>query len=108
MNTRLKEIRLAKKLSQKDLAKILKLSQNHVSALEHGTRNLTERIIDDVVRELNVNREWLITGEGECFKNTLDSYTDLDSKTKDLVENFMQLDEESKGYVLGLIDKLLK
>ncbi len=106
MNERLKELRKLKNLSQKEMAGILNLSQNHVSALEHGTRKLTERLIEDICREFNVNKEWLVNGTGECFKNTLDMHTHLDKETRQLVENFMELDDEAKDYIMGLINKM--
>ena len=35
--------------------------------MESGSRNLTERIINDICREFNVSENWLRTGDGEMF-----------------------------------------
>jgi len=65
MHERLKKIRLYNKLSQEEFGKRLKLeSRGHISALETGKKNITERIINDVCREFGVNEVWLRTGEG--------------------------------------------
>ena len=40
-------------------------SRAHISALENGGRNITDRIVNDVCREFNVNENWLRTGNGE-------------------------------------------
>ena len=56
-------------LSQEEFgSKINIKSRGHISALENGTKDLTERMIKDIVREFNVNEEWLRTGEGEMFR----------------------------------------
>lgn len=65
MNARLKKIRLHNKLSQEDFGKRIGIeSRAHISALENGNRNITDRIIKDVCREFGVNEAWLRTGEG--------------------------------------------
>lgn len=65
MKSRLKKIRLDNDLSQEEFAKRIHLeSRGHISALEKGNRNITDRIINDVCREFGVNEVWLRTGEG--------------------------------------------
>lgn len=69
MNTRFKSIRIEKHLSQEEFGKRIGIeSRSHISALENGNRTITDRIINDVCREFNVNEQWLRTGEGEMFK----------------------------------------
>lgn len=69
MNNRLKELRLNLNLSQEEFGnKIGIKSRSHISALESGTRNITDRIISDIVREFHINENWLRTGEGEMFE----------------------------------------
>ena len=108
VHKRLKELRLMKGMSQSQMAERINLSRNHISSLESGKRNITERTIDDICREFNVNREWLVEGKGECFKNTLSSYPDLDDATRTLMEKFMKLDCSEQEYVIALVDKLQK
>lgn len=65
MKDRLKKIRLDNDLSQEEFAKRIGLeSRGHISALEKGSRNITDRIINDVCREFGINEVWLRTGEG--------------------------------------------
>lgn len=71
MNERLKEVREFFEMTQSDFGnKIGIKSRAHISALESGTRNVTDRIISDVCREFGVSKEWLRTGEGEMFPCT--------------------------------------
>lgn len=65
MKERLKKIRLDNGLSQEEFAKRIGLeSRGHISALEKGSRNITDRIINDICREFKINEVWLRTGEG--------------------------------------------
>lgn len=65
MKERLKAIRLYEGLSQEDFGKRIGIqSRAHISALEKGTRNITERIISDICRVFCINEKWLRTGEG--------------------------------------------
>lgn len=55
-------------LSQEDFGLRIGIkSRSHISALESGTRTVTDRIIRDLVNEFNVNEEWLRTGKGDMF-----------------------------------------
>lgn len=66
MNERLKQIRLENKMSQEEFGRKIGIeSRAHISALENGGRNITDRIVNDVCREFNVNENWLRTGNGE-------------------------------------------
>lgn len=68
MKDRLRNIRLALNLSQDEFGKKIGIqSRAHISALESGTRNITERIVNDVCDKYNVSENWLRTGEGKMF-----------------------------------------
>lgn len=98
MNNRIKALRKNLNLNQGEFADKLKLSRSHISSLENGVREITERIVFDICREFNVNEEWLRTGEGEMFvqSNTFS----LDEKAKqhnlseleiDIMRGYMEL-----------------
>ena len=68
MKERLKELRLFLHLSQESFGNRIGIkSRSHISALESGTRNITDRIISDICREFKVDENWLRTGEGRMF-----------------------------------------
>lgn len=65
LNERLKKIRNQLRLSQEEFGhKIGIESRAHISSLEKGSRNITDRIIKDICREFNVNEDWLRNGTG--------------------------------------------
>lgn len=59
---------LIKKLNIKkvDFAKKLKIDQSYVTRLIKGDNLPSERLIDDICRKFNVNKNWLLSGtDGE-------------------------------------------
>lgn len=101
MNNRLKELRLKLNLSQKSFGDKINISGDMISLLEKGKRNFKERVIVDICREFNVNREWFETGKGEMFIDILsqmDEFNNADPDVQELVRMYMQLDDVSKAY----------
>lgn len=103
MNTRIKEIREAKGLSQADFAEMLKLKRNSISLIEVGKRNPSDRTIIDICNTFNVSEEWLRTGVGEMFIKTpsstmekLKQEFDLDDFSYNLVYQYLKLDSDQR------------
>lgn len=67
LNTRLKAIRKSVLLSQEEFGKKLGITGAAISKIESGNRNVTEQITLAIIREFDVNEQWLRTGEGEMF-----------------------------------------
>jgi len=57
---KVRAIRLKKKLSQGDVAKVLKVHRSYVSGIERGIRNPSLKVIDRVAKALGVNIEDLV------------------------------------------------
>lgn len=116
MNTRLKQIRLSQKLSQEEFGKKIGIeSRAHISALENGNRNITERIIKDICREFNISEEWLRTGKGEIYINPNINFGEIcakigisDPKAQNAIIKYWKLSEEDKKLVWNFIEKILK
>lgn len=66
MNERMKELRKAMGKSQEEFGKILGITKSGVSDIESGRRNVTEQHII-MLRNENVNEDWLRTGNGKMF-----------------------------------------
>ena len=67
LNTRLKAIRKSVSLSQEEFGKKLGITGAAISKIESGNRNVTEQMTLAIIREFDVNEQWLRTGEGEMF-----------------------------------------
>ena len=74
MTSRLKLIRKALKMTQEQLAQRLGIGKAAWSMIETGKCGLSTRNKNILVQELNLNPEWIETGEGEMF-NAEPDYT---------------------------------
>lgn len=119
LNNRLKELRSFLDLPQEEFGNRIGIkSRAHISSLENGTRNLTDRIIADICREFNVNEAWLRFGEGEMFG--LVSYDDQYAMSvgrilaeehpmaRKVFSELAHWDEEQWDFVEALIERLHK
>lgn len=69
INTRIKAVRKAKKMSQSEFGKAIFLKQGAISRIEQEGVHITEKNIAIICKTFRVRREWLYTGEGEMFKD---------------------------------------
>ena len=104
MNSRLKEIRLNLGLSQKKFGDKMFLSQDQISLLENGKRNITDRTLNDICRTFNVNEEWLKYGHGEMFVDPI-ANIDASEDVRELVKKILSLSEEDRLIIEELINK---
>lgn len=110
MNTvgeRLKFIRKQKGMTQKQLAEMLKVTENFIYRLENNKRNIQENSIELLKLNLNVNKNWLLTGEGEVFIDPLEGL-DASEHLKTLCRKIMNLPHDQQDKVLKLIDTFLE
>lgn len=73
MVNRLKEIRIKLQMTQQTMAKYLGIGKSALSMIETGKAALSERNKNILVQNLNLNPQWLDTGEGEMFLDNKDS-----------------------------------
>lgn len=67
MNERIKKVRKALDLTQRDFGARIGTTQNAIANYETGHRNPSSAVIDNICKTFNVNEVWLRTGEGEMF-----------------------------------------
>ena len=67
MHDRIAQARIARGLTQVQLAEKIGLSRNYVWMMESGDRVPPYRTVADICRVLGVNETWLRTGDGEMF-----------------------------------------
>jgi transcriptional regulator with XRE-family HTH domain len=93
---RIKQVREALNISQRDFAKRIYISQTLLGEIELGNRNINDRTIQLISTEFNVNKDWLLTGNGEIFASP-----PPDLQLEKLVGIFNQLDKTLKDYLLS-------
>lgn len=67
MNERVKELRKALGLTLQKFGDRVGVTKQTVSRIENGVNNVTDQMFKSIVREFNVNEQWLRTGEGKMF-----------------------------------------
>ena len=114
MNNRFKEIREKLGFSQEKFGEIIGLSKSGISNIESGQRNVTDKHIKLLCSELNINPDWLRTGEGEMFNESdefsLDEYakqngmSEMDLK---IIKGFLDLDPEVRKIIVSTFGNAL-
>ena len=100
---RIKAVRKGLKLSQNDFGKRIYISQSLLTEIEAGNRKVNNRIIQLIVSQYNVNKEWLLTGKGDTFITPPPNI-----KKERLLEIFNELDDILQDYLLLQSKELLK
>lgn len=102
MNTRIKELRKAKKLSQEKFGERLGMSRDQINNVENGRAAVTEFLIKAICREFKVNEIWLRTGDGEPFDNDV-------SREVEMTELFAELmSDRPEAFRTRLVTTLLR
>lgn len=110
MKERLKQARIALRLSQRNFGSRIGVTDAAISKLESGFNNLTEQMILSICREFGINENWLRTGEGEMLNETRDDFLRSLSEKHGLspliektLETYLSLD----GAALAAVDAWL-
>lgn len=99
VNERVRELRKKLGLNQKDFGKRCGIAQGHLTNLETGRREVTEKTIKVICLEYGVNENWLRTGRGEIFvadKSDIDRLSikyNLSATGRAVLEIYLQFDE---------------
>jgi len=113
------QVRKDKGLSFRKLADILGISYGVIQNIEHKrVEKVSNTYINLLCDKLNVNKEWLLYGEGEMYKNEQESiaYAELvgkiakvqDKNIKRLLEKAMKLKEDDLAKIVRMVDVFLE
>lgn len=107
LNQRVKELRKYLKMTQKEFAKALGITQSAVSWIEIGGNAVTDQTIKTICTIFNVSEQWLRTGNlpmlNESNTFSLDKFieerkgTDLE---KEIVRTYFELDPDIRKILL--------
>lgn len=100
MNIRIRELRKALGLNQKDFAQKIGLKQNSISCMEKGGATVTEQNIKTICSQFNVNESWLRTGSGKMFLEN-------EKKQKEFFDIFDELSPILQEYLINTAKELL-
>ena len=113
--SRVKEIRKNLKLNQTEFGNRLGVSVDVVSNIEIGRVDLKPYMAKLICQTFNVSPIYLEKGEGEMFTDTEETLLEelqksyqLNDDEVDIVKNFIQLDEDSRNFIIELTRNLAK
>lgn len=102
-------------ITQEDFASSLGVSRSNIGNIEVGRINVTERVIQDICSNYNVNESWLRNGTGEIFIKSKHTILDelareqnLSVKEKAIIKAFLDLSPQGRAGVLEYVDKLVE
>lgn len=112
---RMIQVRKSLDLNQTKFAEKSGMSRNFVNRMENGEFQPSDRTISDVCRRLNINENWLRTGEGEMKSQTEDEYMKMwvdlvtnDDETKKAIMAFYKLSPDQRKEIWNVIRILAK
>lgn len=110
MKKQLKELRQYLKKTQTDFGLLCGKSRDTISNYELGRVAPDESFIKLICMKFNVNEEWLRTGQGDMFIETMDSMIEnlakkynLNENDIDIIKNYIQLSEEDRKKFVDII-----
>ncbi len=81
VGTRVKEMRKTLGMKQDELSRILGIGKSALSMIETGRAALSERNKNILIQELNLNPQWIESGEGEIFNSPLETFVPFIRRT---------------------------
>ncbi len=87
MKDRIKQIRLGLNKSQGDFAREINVVQQQLSKYERGENKPSADFLTKLVEKMNVNINWLLTGEGEMFNFVKTKYDNVEAVEIQYYEN---------------------
>lgn len=118
MKDRIRKIRKDADLTQEKFAERLGIKRNTVATYETGKSEPMDNIIFSICREFNVNREWLLTGNGDMYDVPEDEVAAVVSDLLEesnpfydiiisIMKSYKKLDDKSQMALNALIQELL-
>lgn len=114
MNERIKKLRRALDLTQKEFADKIGSTQNVLANYEAGRRNPSSSVINNICKTFNVSEDWLRTGEGEMFLpkpsvvlDALAAEYSLSGSDYALVEKFLALKPEARKAMIDYMKQVV-
>lgn len=109
LKDRIKKIRTDADLTQKEFADRLGVGRKYISGWETDQVEPGKARLFVIAEKFSVNIDWLLTGEGEPYKNAVV----VDPKTRDEIEReyiqsvFESLPEDVQRQILAVLHKLV-
>lgn len=120
---RVRIVRKDLSLTLENFGKKLGVGKTAIYKIEKGENSLTDRMLESICREFNVNENWLRFGDGEMFLPVEDEVGEVVSKLVDesnpfydmiidIMHTFNNLDDKGQeiicNFTSDLVDRMAK
>ena len=112
-NTRIKKLRKALDLTQREFADRVGMKPNTIATYEIGRATPSDPTINNICKEFRVNEPWLRTGEGEMFlpppRDALDEIieqSNLPREFRAVIDKFLDLKPNQQEAVIEYMHKV--
>lgn len=113
MNERIKKLRRSLDLTQQEFADRIGVKRNTIANYEIGRNEPIDSVLELIVREFGVSKQWLLDGTGEMFSPAPTNGLDLLAQEKALthgeyilIEKFVNLKPETRQNLLDYIQEV--
>lgn len=103
INERVQMLRKTMEMTMETFGLRLGVSRSAISNIESGNRGVTDQMFTSIIREFNVNPDWLRNGDGEMFLEP--SRNELISS---YIDKILKTDNEQNELAVKLIETLAK
>lgn len=107
INERIKEVRKARGLNQKEFSDKIGLTQSSVSRMESADVAIIDQNVRLICQTFHINEKWLRTGQGKMDEVKVEAPIEalvkqyrLDNSQRALVEAFLSLTDEQRSAVV--------
>ena len=104
ISNRLREIRKYFGLSIKEFSQQIYVSNSLYGSIEHGDRELSDRICQLIVSKFNVNKDFILNGNGSMFNTD----TPPDSRLNRILEIYNEVGDPLKDMILQMSRVILE
>jgi transcriptional regulator with XRE-family HTH domain len=104
---RIAQVRNFHRLTQREFATAISIHQSTVALFEKGRRQIKDLYIKVICDEFGVDRDWLLTGVGEMFPTSSETFEkfaqeqNLSEIDREIVRMYLDLDQELKLRMIG-------
>lgn len=103
-------------MTQEEFSKEIRISRSNLGNIETGKVSLTDRVISDICDTFHVDRNWLLTGEGDPFLLNLEEDEFVryiaeidrnDPRLKQAILDYKKLSEKDKELFWSFMDRFI-
>ena len=115
MNERIKELRIALRLTQEDFGKAIGVQRAAVNKWAKGINGVADSMLLSICREFGVSEQWLRTGEVRMLSNEREAVLDrlaekydLNADDRDVLAAYLRLTPEQRDGIKAYMTNLLE